>query len=414
MTVVEFYDRDSAQNIVGALLQEPDRVVFLGDSEKQMKKSVEIYREITSSRYLDIEFVIKKTAKNDLLKIRDTLAEIVEEYDDCIFDLGGGEDLFLVAAGMVYEQYKDRIQLQKFNVLSSVLADCDDGSSRNVSDMVRLTVEENIRLYGGKILYGDKREGGTFDWDIDEEFADDIFVMWSVCRADPTKWNRHTHAMGLMDNLFRKPGTLEMKVNPEEAEKRLSEKGDSYCFFKDLMSTLGKYGLIKNLVYKNDGFSFSYKNEKVRKCLTKAGQILELYVTVKALGLCDNDGEPYYNDVMTGVFIDWDAKEPGEDEANIANEIDIILMKDMVPVFISCKNGAVSVDELYKLSSVAKKFGGNHAKRVLVATNLDKMGSTAKYIRARARDMKIRVIENVHKQSEAEIERAVKSLYHGM
>ncbi len=414
MTVVEFYDRDSAHNIAGALLQEPDRVVFLGDSEKQMKKSIDIYREISLARYLDIEFVIKKTAKNDLLKIRDTLIEVVEQYDDCIFDLGGGEDLFLVAAGMVYEKYKDRVQLQKFNVLSSVLADCDEGSSKNVSDMAKLTVEENIRLYGGKILYSDKREGGTFNWDIDEDFADDIFVMWSVCKTDPTRWNRHTHAMGLMDNLFRKPGTLEMMVCPEEAERKLAEKGDSYVFFKDLMSVLSKYGLIHNLSYGNNSFSFSYKNEKVRKCLTKAGQILELYITVKALGLSDNDGEPYYNDVMTGVFIDWDGRDPEEDEANIENEIDIILMKDMVPVFISCKNGAVSVDELYKLSSVAKKFGGNHAKRVLVATDLDKMGSTAKYIRARARDMKIRIIENVHKQSEAEIERAVRSLYHGM
>ena len=40
------------------------------------------------------------------------------------------------------------------------------------------------------------------------------------------------------------------------------------------------------------------------------------------------------------------------------NEIDVMLMRGVVPVFVSCKNGAVKMDELYKLDTVAQRFGG--------------------------------------------------------
>lgn len=414
MTVVEFYDRDSAENIAGALVCEPDRIVFVGCSEKQMQKSAAIYRSITWDRDLDIEFVIKKTVKNNLTKICDTLIEIVEEYEDCIFDLGGGEDLFLVAAGIVQNMYPDRVKFQSFNISSSTVTDCFSGDSYDVSHMVKLGVEENVCLYGGKILYESDNSEGSFNWEIDDKFGDDIFVMWSICKEDPHQWNKHTHALGIIDSLFRAEGTLDITIYPEKAKQLLAEHGESYVSVRDIMSELSKFGLIKHLCYEKNSYSFTYKNEQVRKCLTKAGQILELYVTMKALDLCDSDAEPFFNDVMTGVCLDWDGRDSEADEVNIKNEIDVVLMKDMIPIFISCKNGTFNIDELYKLSSVANKFGGRHAKKVLVATDLERMGEQAKYIRARARDMKIRIIENTHKLSSSEFDRALKSLYAGL
>ena len=52
------------------------------------------------------------------------------------------------------------------------------------------------------------------------------------------------------------------------------------------------------------------------------------------------------------------------------NEIDVLLMKDMIPIFISCKNSSFLPEELYKLSAVAKHFGGEYAKKVLVTNYL--------------------------------------------
>ncbi|MGN0501964.1 MAG: hypothetical protein ACI4HN_03470, partial [Ruminococcus sp.] len=70
-------------------------------------------------------------------------------------------------------------------------------------------------------------------------------------------------------------------------------------------------------------------------------------------------------------------------------------------------------DELYKLSTVAERFGGKYAKKVLVASETDKMGISGEYLKQRADEMGIRIIENVDAMEEAELKKAVRNLYKG-
>ena len=159
---------------------------------------------------------------------------------------------------------------------------------------------------------------------------------------------------------------------------------------------------------------FLNKNKQVKKCLTKAGQALEMKIYVTAKNLTDSDGNLLYNDVVNGVVIDWDGKfhdEKTQDVYDTENEIDILLMHDIVPVFISCKNGIVTADELYKLNTVAERFGGEYSKKVLVATSLNKMGEAGKYLRQRADDMKIKIIEDIQSLEDEELERKLKNLW---
>lgn len=93
------------------------------------------------------------------------------------------------------------------------------------------------------------------------------------------------------------------------------------------------------------------------------------------------------------------------------NEIDVILMKNLIPIFISCKNGQIEIDELYKLNTVAEPFGGKYAKKVLIASEIDKMGKVGVYLKLRASEMGIRVIEDVDSMEETELKKAVLNLY---
>ena len=83
----------------------------------------------------------------------------------------------------------------------------------------------------------------------------------------------------------------------------------------------------------------------------------------------------------------------------------------MIPVFVSCKNGCVETEELYKLSAVAEKFGGEYAKKVLIATALDERGSNADYLRERARDMNIRLVEKIQDADDSELQRIIRSFW---
>lgn len=51
-----------------------------------------------------------------------------------------------------------------------------------------------------------------------------------------------------------------------------------------------------------------FKNKQIKRVLTKAGTILELKTFLLAKTITEQDGSPRYNDVMTGVFIDWDGE----------------------------------------------------------------------------------------------------------
>jgi hypothetical protein len=71
----------------------------------------------------------------------------------------------------------------------------------------------------------------------------------------------------------------------------------------------------------------------------------------------------------------------------------------------------VDADELYKLSAVAHRFGRGYAKKVLVVSDLDRLGSAGDYIRARAEDMGIALIENAAELTDIELARRLKNIW---
>ena len=112
---------------------------------------------------------------------------------------------------------------------------------------------------------------------------------------------------------------------------------------------------------------------------------------------------------MTGVVIDWQTDDP--DGADVLNEIDLILMHQMTPVFISCKNGEVSNEELYKFNTVAERFGGKYAKKVLIATALDPEDLSTRYLLSRADAMNIRVVTDLQRLEPTAAVRRIRNLW---
>lgn len=414
MTVIEFFDRESAiENVVSALLCSPEKVVFIGNSIKKMIRSVENYKRITESRNISAEFSFKGVSKNNLGAIVEAIEKVVSENDDCVVDLSGGDDLYLVAVGMVYQKYPDRIKLHRFNISNNTMLDCDSDGKLCADAPMEINVDENIAIYGGRIVYDSEKSNGTYRWDFDDEFVCDVRAVWSVCRKNPTLWNAQINTLEKLAGRYLNRDSLSFYAKNDSAKKLLIEKGDRFTFEKDIFKSLEAAGIIKNFKADEEQFGFEFKNAQVMKCLTKAGLILELIIAVTAFGIRDDSGDAVYNDVMTGVCIDWDGIIQPDYKTDVENEIDVILIKGMVPVFISCKNGIISVDELYKLSVVSEKFGGKFVKKVLVASELEKMGSRGEYIKARAEDMKIKVIDDVDKKSENELNRIIASLWKG-
>ena len=83
--------------------------------------------------------------------------------------------------------------------------------------------------------------------------------------------------------------------------------------------------------------------------------------------------------------------------------MDLILVRGATPLFISCKNGNIGEDELYKLNTVATRFGGPQARKMLIAADLDQRDETSdqSYIQ-RAQDMGVYLVTDAAKLTKSE------------
>ncbi len=415
MTYIEFFDPTAAENICASLTNPPERVILIGDRRKLLAKHAQRYQELFLARGHEVEFICRSINKNNMENIVQELTQLVETYPDCVFDLTGGEDLYLVAMGIVAERYRDRnIQMHRFNIYNGTIIDCDqDGKTIMEREAPHMTVEENVRAYGCNVVYDTLKPIGTHLWEMSEAFKADIAAMWSLCRQDVRLWNRHIGALATaLDQGAASEDELSVTIPAEALLEGLRRFGCRQDRFGALLEALREANLLSDLESNAHTLDISFKNRQVKRCLTKAGQVLEMVIYGAALEAEDKDGLRVYDDVMNGVCIDWDGLVHTEaDGYDTENEIDVMMMHGIVPVFVSCKNGGVDIDELYKLSAVAQRVGGRYAKKVLVATALGSASTADEHFRQRAMDMNIRLVEGVQEMSSEELNRVVRSFW---
>lgn len=415
MVIVEFLDKETLNNMIGTMAIKPRKVIFLGDNSMINQRKIK-YQRVVDRLGIGTELEFQSVNKRSVDDIIDALVDIVESEDDEItFDLNGGDDLVLLAMGIVFQSYKGErhINMHRFNIGSGNLIDCDGDNEVPQYEIPRLSVEDSLALYGGSLMpYHNGK--GTFPWDFNDDFNSDIDVLWNICSEDPKLWNLQITTLGV----FSKGKSTEQQGVSVRAKvsyiKALMGSNSSYYKWdRDMIKRFINLGYILDYRVDDDYCSFRFKNEQIKKCLTKAGTILELkvYQVLKSVQSARNH-EPFFNDAVIGAYIDWD----GENiyDAEVENEIDVLVMKGVTPIFISCKNGRVDMDELYKLNTVSQRFGGTYSKKYLVVTNYgessgeennpelkDGFRKHIKNVKSRAEDMGISIVEGVHLDSDS-------------
>lgn len=413
MVIVEFFSQTPIENMISALANRPERVIFLGEYKKMKRYDPAFRRFLESVGNTETQLEYRNIRIRDLSGIVEALEQIVREYPGCHFDITGGEPMSVAAIGVMCERYRSQgVELHQYNVRTGRVYDCDLNGRAVSGQLPDLTVEQNIILHGGSVVSSELRENGTFAWDMDEDFLEDICTMWEICRVNCSRWNRQ---ITLLDDMQRfnteQEDQLRMSAPISALQQYLSERRVPLDL-KSVYDKLEKVGLLRNVRREEATFSLEFKNPQIRRVLTKAGTILELITYAAARKIESKNGEPCYTDAMTGVFIDWDGvvHEDGDQQVDTQNEIDVMLMKGLIPVFVSCKNGAVEEEELYKLNTVAERFGGKFAKKVLVGTTQGRGGRSKRYLLERAEDMDIKVIEGVHEMPREEFARQLRAL----
>lgn len=430
MVLVELYDSEPIENLVGFIVTKPRKVVFLGE-KKKTERFEKIFSGVAKNRNIKTTFESRPVNRNFLQGMVDVLEDLVRSVneenpkEEIVFDLCGGDDLMLVAAGIVYKAHSEIIQLQRYNVYTNKLIDCDENIISESQSKAEMSFEEYTRIHGGCVIASEYKSGRKSRWEITPELKKDVTEMWAICAQDYRKWNKNTGitAKAASD---RNSSPLNIEVNLINEPSKTKED------YKSFTRMLLKAGMINNLKQKGNFCSFNFKNRSVQQCLLKSGVLLELYITIIAESIEEN-GQKIYNDVMMGAQIDWDGIKSPMSGIDVANEIDVVLMRGLRPIFISCKNGSFLPEELYKLSAVAKHFGGEYAKKVLVTNYLSANDNPArkdnclqnkdepndKYMKRlkrqllwnRAQEMDIKILCREAIKDEAAAAEALKNLY---
>ena len=382
-TLIEFFDDDQILNVNALLRFEPEKVVFIA-----FPKSVKASRKMAVEKFLDLRFAdgrkpateyVESAYPYHLPEIVTVLDGVTDENEDCYIDVTGGKETILIAAGILSE--RKNIPMFQFNIISGCLhrlKNCDDLPD---TETPRLSVREYIVLNGGEIIRQDSDEEVLDPYD---GFFDDVENMWGICQSNSFDWNRQVTAF----QNFVKYGKLADDLTVSVNLRHLRDQKHEHYLSRYIMSRLEQCGLISGYLRTEETASFRFKNEQVFSCLTKAGRILELY-TYTVLKEINEDDPGYFNDIATGVFIDWDGNAEPDGTPDIINEIDIILMRNEIPVFISCKNGLVKRDALYELNTLAQRFGNKNCKKIIIAVNGDSNSSDEEFLFLRAQYMGI-------------------------
>ena len=416
MTLIEIFDRTPVENIITSLALKPDRVIFIGPQSRRARRALPAYEKILAGRGLHPELSVRGAIRNDIGSIVETLLDLIkDDGESCTVDISGGDESVLVAVGMMLGRacatWVDAFRINvisrratRFHITDSGTVEwetadfSEDGSTY-------LTVEENILLHGGTV------ESRGLNFRRGDPVEAHIETLWELCREDCTGWNTKIGKLsGAVSRYTGDPDGKDLFALPEVSFGKGRNDVD-----RNLWNSIVERGLVQideeRSKKTDDLILFRYPHPIVEECLNKAGSALEYYTYLTALHTKE-DGRYLFDSVETGITMDWD-----DDVDGTRNEIDCLLTSGLVPVFISCKNGDVKTDELYKLDTVADQFGSGYAKKALLSTvwfDPDSRGycgeRAAETFKERADDMGIRTISQVHKMSREALEEELRKL----
>lgn len=363
----EFFGREPIENVITCMHFKVDRVVFFG-----YRDVIEGKRQVTRNflqKYCGVSEVdFTELPENDLrgilsamrLKIGYLRSLGAESY----FDVTGGESLILVAFGMLSHEFETPIHL--YDVENDRLVELEEGAPTSISEHVekqKVTLDLNrfIELKGGKINPFLQK---TAKKSADEEFLNDVRKIWPVAHEYAALWNEFST---LLKKVFSDPNEPASLFADADARSVIASlEGTRIRTPKRLnaiLDKLGDAGILLDLLHADGRYRFRFKSSEIRECLMRGGDVLEFSVYQQEL-------EKAPDDCSVGVHLDWDGILHEAAQKDVRNEIDVLSLSGNVPTFISCKSGKMDKDKplqpLYELDTVAWRFGGKYARKVLV------------------------------------------------
>lgn len=356
MTLIEFFDKDTIKNILAVLTLKPERVVYIYDSAVTDGKYFTALKKCFKKHFSSIVLEKIPVDINNVTEIYEKTCQVIDKYGDCAMELTGGSELMMIAGHKAGIDKK--IKMYYTDIAQGKLMDIDDPSFEMKT--AQLTFDDFMNAKGAEFVGESHREP-------DEKNYDSILDMCQYIFRNLRNWS---YTCGYLQAVS---SVMEYGLQFSANISFLHKDGKHYRPDRRMLEMFEKYGFIKNLSITNNRVNFSFSYPEARIYMTTYGLWLEMFVFINAKR-CGK-----FSDVKLGAMIDWDAYD---NIRTAGNEIDVIIMENSIPVFISCKLRGISTPDINELYIQKKRLGGWFSKGVIVTSGDDKIKNTGTFKKA--------------------------------
>ena len=363
----EFLGGEPIENLITCMNFKIDKVVYFGyhDVIEEQKARTEKFLK----KHCGVQSVVfHPLSQNNLKSTINTMRKEVQYErglkNQIFFDITGGESLILVAFGMLSKEFETPMHM--YDIPNDRLIELDEGASACISKDVEIkkvpmSLKLLIKMHGGKINKNLHKAIKGID---DTEFMSDVEKIYHVAKQNWDYWNPFSNllreVMVPVDSV-----TFQVSKRAQTVLNALSESNTKLKTVRklnEIVDSLASEGILLDVDHTDGHYRFRFKNQAVKDCLWEGGSILELHTHQKEI--------VHSSECQVGVHIDWDGVIHSQPGVDVLNEIDVLSLEGNIPTFISCKTGKMgaqqSLHALYELDTVARRFGGKYARKVLV------------------------------------------------
>lgn len=349
-------DEHNEGNILATQEFKPTVVYFIKD--KSSEEKMKTLRKYYENNFRDIkveEFIVDEGNKESLEKIIDSL-----ENKQILVNLTGGKRInSLILLDICI---KNKITALYIDIKKKIMYEFKDSISLYNKSFEDLEIDDIVKASGGKIVEDSSKLCSKKDLIYFAEQISNNLSLW------------HEHKQKLYDSKIFEHDTYEQQKIYIHTENLSNEE------IKILNNILVKLKEMREITFKEEDkkITVNFYNNYLKAFIFKSGTWLEIE-TNKLINKIEEVDES-----KNGVMFLWN-----DGNQSIRNEVDVVAIKDSVPIFISCKDSdKYNEMALNELSVYAAKFGGENSYKILVATK-EPLKSP---IRMRAREMGISII----------------------
>ena len=369
-TLIELFDKRPIANVLGTEMFRPERTVFLCDKEISENHALQQkLKNYFNQRGLWTQILFRETATLNAASVKRALENVVKQYPDCALDISGGSDAALFAGGLLCAEQP--LPVFTYSRKRNTFFDIQNAPfAHNVRCDVLLSAPDCFAAAGGSVRQG------RVDNTVLEQYTEQIDGLFALFLKNRSQWQK------LVSYLQRVSPTSREGMISLFVDAPWQVKGDRGMLTanEEALRDLAEFGFLRELeLLPEERVCFSFADRQIRTWLRDVGSVLELYVW-KA---CVRSGS--YQDVRVSVVVDWEGQNTRD---GVSNEIDVVAVRGIMPVFISCKTSEIHTEALNELAILRDRFGGEVSRAIIVSAE---RASTV--TRNRAAELDIEVID---------------------